>query len=481
MYTIAALGLIAFLLGLVLTPLCRNLALRYNLVDKPDKQRKLHAKPTPRVGGVAIVLAYAGSIGLVLLFTPEGARLHIQHGELLKSLLPSAVIIFLTGLLDDLIGLRPRYKLCGQVLGAGMAIVLGMHFSPNSFPIAANHPFLAHHWIAIPVALVWLVGCTNAVNLIDGLDGLASGVGLFAAVATLLAGVFSGRGGLVLATMPLVGALLAFLYYNFNPASIFLGDSGSLTIGFMLGVFSLVWSESSTSVLGIAAPFMVLALPLIDVVLAICRRYLRRVPIFSADRGHIHHIVQSKGFKPRETALILYAVCAVAASLALLQSLNIHYLRYAVLVVFVALVWAGLRYLNYVELVSARRFFSRSHLRRIVRDDVYLHELDRTLATMESLEDCWAQTCRVCADLHFVKAEMYFQERYFEASLSKDAPDHEWQMTLPLGERGYLRLSRSSEDPPPQMMFQALSHVRRAFAAREHKLARPVYQFADAA
>lgn len=481
MYATAALGLIAFLLGLILTPLCRKVAKRYNLVDKPDAKRKLHGTPTPRIGGVAVVLAYAGSIGLLLLLTPASKALHIQHGELLKSLLPGAVIIFLTGLIDDVIGLKPVQKLAGEVLGAAVALGLGMYFSPTTFSVATNHPFFAHYWFTIPLSMVWLVACTNAVNLIDGLDGLASGVGLFASVAVLLVGALTGHSGLVLATMPLVGALLAFLCYNFNPASIFLGDCGSLTIGFMLGVFSLVWSSSSPSLLGMAPPLMVLALPLIDVVLAICRRYLRRVPIFSADRGHIHHIMQARGYKPYQTALILYGVCAVAAGLSLLPLLNIQYMRYAVPLVFAALVVAGLRYLNYVEFGSARRVFSRHHLRRVVKDDVYLDELDKSLATASSVDDCWQQTCAVCSDLHFVAANMYFDGRYYEAALTEHPSDHQWQMTLPLGERGYLRLSRCSEDAPPQVTFQALTRLRRVYAAREQKPLTTAFHLHDAA
>ena len=481
MYTIAALGMLSFLLGMVLTPLCRDLALRYDFVDRPDKERKLHARPTPRVGGVAVVLAYAGALALVLAFTPYTSRLHVQHLDLLKSMLPGAAIIFVTGLIDDLKGLRPRHKLLGEILGAAVAIGLGRHLSPGSFPIASNHPSLAHSWISIPISLIWLVGCTNAVNLIDGLDGLASGVGLFATVATLLLGVFTGHSGLVLATMPLVGALLAFLFYNFNPASIFLGDSGSLTVGFMLGVFSLVWSQSSSSMLGIAAPLMVLALPIIDVCLAISRRYLRRVPIFDADSRHIHHIVQARGFKPRDTALILYAVCGVAASLALLQSLNVRYVRYAVVIVFVALVWAGVRYLNYIELGAARRAFSRSHIRRMVKDDVYLHELDHSLASLTTVEQFWQRTSQLCEDMHFVSAEMYFQERYFEGVFNRQASDQDWQITLPLGERGYLRLSRSSDDVPPTIMLQALDRLRQALAKHEKATPGSLLQFTDAA
>lgn len=481
MFTIAALGLLAFALGLVLTPLCRDVAKRYNLVDKPDADRKLHSEPTPRVGGVAVVLAYAGSIALVLLLRPASQQLHIQHAELLKSLLPATIVIFLTGLLDDLFGLTPKQKLLGELLAAVTAVGLGMHFSPHSFPVAANHPLLAHHWIAVPVAIVWLVGCSNAVNLIDGLDGLATGVGLFASVATLLVGVFTGHSGLVMVTIPLVGALLAFLRYNFNPASIFLGDSGSLTIGFLLGTFSLVWSESSSSTLGIAAPLMVMALPLMDVGLSISRRYLRLVPIFSADRGHIHHMVQARGYKPRETALILYGVCAVAASLALLQGLHIRYIRYAVPMVFVGLVWAGIRYLNYVELAAVRRFFSRHHLRRMVKEDVYLRDLDSKLSSLSNLEDCWQHACNVCRDLHFTAIHMYFRETYFDGTLSAKSSEQEVHMTLPIGERGYLRLARCAGDVPSHMMWPVLFRLLHALAARENKLPRPVTRFYDAA
>lgn len=481
MQTVAALGLLAFLFGMLLTPVCRKLALRFQLVDEPDGERKFHRTPTPRIGGVAIVLAYGMALGVVLLLTPKGDRMHIQHAELLQSMLPGAAVVFLTGLLDDLFGIRPWQKLGGQALGAGLSIWLGTHLSPQDFPFASDHPLLAHHWIAIPLSFVWLVGCSNALNLIDGLDGLASGVGLFATVATLLTGVFTGHEGLVLATMPMVGALLAFLYYNFNPASIFLGDCGSLTIGFMLGVFGLVWSQSSSSMLGMAAPLMVLALPLIDVFLSVSRRYLRKVPIFSADRGHIHHIVQARGFKPRDTALILYGVCAVAASLALLQSLKVHYVRYAVPVVFVGLVWAGIRYLNYVELGSVRRTFSRYYIRRMVKEDLYLYELQKNLEQLRSEEECWERTLTLCIDLNFSKAEMYFQEKYFSAALTDRSQEDEWQMTLPIGERGYLRLTHSADDEPPAMMFQALHHLRVALAERERLQVRPRVNFQDAA
>ena len=320
MHAILGLGATAFLLCLLLTPLCRDLFLRFNIVDHPDADRKLHLKPIPRIGGIPIVLAYGGALGLMLLLAPHGARISIQHTRLLQSLLPPAALIFLVGLADDIYGLRPRYKLAGQTVAAVLAVALGAR-------LTELHGLAHSPWLMLPLSVFWLVGCSNSINLIDGLDGLASGVGRFAVLATLLAAGVSGNLGLAMATAPLAGCLLAFLRYNFSPASIFLGDCGSLTIGFLLGCFGLIWTERTGTLVGMAAPMMALALPLVDVGLSISRRYLRSVPIFKADRGHIHHMVLARGFKPRDAALILYGVCGISAFMALLLSVTAHYFR----------------------------------------------------------------------------------------------------------------------------------------------------------
>ncbi len=299
MYAILALGFTAFLLCLIATPLCRDLFLRFNIVDRPDTERKFHLNPIPRIGGIPIVLSYAAALGLMLAFAPQGAKISIQHSRLILSLLPASGVIFLTGLVDDIIGLKPKQKLAGQFAAAALAVALGAR-------LTIAHGLFSSPWISIPLSIFWLIGCSNALNLIDGLDGLASGVGLFAVGTTLLAAILHGNMGLAMATVPLFGCLLAFLRYNFSPASIFLGDCGSLTMGFMLGCFGLIWSQNSGTFLGMAAPLMALALPLVDVALSIGRRFLRSAPIFSGDRGHIHHMVLARGFKPRDTALILY-------------------------------------------------------------------------------------------------------------------------------------------------------------------------------
>ena len=158
--------------------------------------------------------------------------------------------------------------------------------------------------MAVPLTILWLVGCSNAFNLIDGLDGLATGVGLFATATAFLSALLTGNIALAIVTAPLLGALLGFLPYNFSPASIFMGDCGSLTVGFLLGCFGVIWSQKSATLLGMTAPLIALAIPLLDTALAIARRFLRRQPVFGADRGHIHHRLLARGFTPRRVAYI---------------------------------------------------------------------------------------------------------------------------------------------------------------------------------
>lgn len=243
MYSLLFLGLISFLLSFVLTPLVRNRFRQWGVVDRPDRECKHHDHPVPRVGGIPLIVAYLCSFGLLAL-TPLSAG-NIVAGALpfALRLLPAVLIVFATGLLDDLVSLKPWYKLAGQVAAAGAAYWAGVHVQAFG-----GHHFAA--WWSLPLTLLWLVFCTNAVNLIDGVDVLAAGVGLFAAFTMLLAALLGNNFPLAIATVPLVGCLLGFLRFNFNPATIFLGDSGSLFVGFLLGCYGVLWSEKSATILG---------------------------------------------------------------------------------------------------------------------------------------------------------------------------------------------------------------------------------------
>jgi len=233
-------------MALVLTPIVRDGVGRFGFLDHPDGVRKKHAVAVPRVGGIAIALAYVGTFGIAFL-------LPFNYTIVLRSYLPTilqlamvASVVFLTGVLDDQVGLSAWQKLLG-IGGAGvLAYFAGIRVDVHLLNFLPAWP-----WLGFVITVVWLVGCTNAFNLIDGMDGLASGVGLVATLAMLIAALTQGNMPLALATMPLAGCLLGFLRYNFNPASVFLGDSGSLLIGFLLGCYGAMWSVKSVTLIAL--------------------------------------------------------------------------------------------------------------------------------------------------------------------------------------------------------------------------------------
>lgn len=291
-------ALTAFGLAAALTPAFRDAFLRWGLVDAPGG-RKLHALPVPRIGGIPLAIAYL----VAMLVLPS------EQMEFAGRFLPGAALILITGLLDDLFTLKPLEKLVGQILAAGAAFASGLRLDS-----------LAGHEIPLglqlPLTLAWLLVTTNALNLIDGLDGLCAGVGLLSAGGLFGAALLLGDESLAMATLPLVAALAGFLLFNFNPASVFLGDCGALLIGFLLGCFGLAWCQKTATILSVSVPLLAVGVPLADLTLSIVRRLAARRPIFAADRGHIHHQLLALGLTHRGAVLVLYVAGAVAASAA---------------------------------------------------------------------------------------------------------------------------------------------------------------------
>ena len=283
MYSLIFLGIAAFLLSFLLTPAVRNLAWHFGLVDQPDQKRKRHSSPIPRMGGVAIFASVIGAYGLLLIVRLSSGLIVWEDLPLVLRLLPALAIVFGIGIIDDIISISPWIRLTAEAAAAIFAWIGGIQ-------ITAIHGYsLSGTVVSFLVTVLWIVTCTNAINLIDGVDGLAAGVSMFAAFTMLAAALLASNFPMALAVVPLAGALLGFLPFNFVPASIFLGDSGSLTLGFLLGCYGAVWAEKSTTLLGLTAPLMVLAIPLLDVGLAVARRIVRGQAIFAADRMHIHH------------------------------------------------------------------------------------------------------------------------------------------------------------------------------------------------
>lgn len=437
MYSLLFLAVLSFVLSLLLTPLVRNVFQRLGLVDQPDYQRKLHSRPIPRVGGIAVALAYTLAFGLLLVTNLQAGHIVSNAFPLIWKLFPATVLIFLTGLFDDLFRLKPWQKLAGQVVAATVAYFAGVQVLG-----AGGSHFLAW-WLSFPATVVWLVACCNAVNLLDGVDGLAAGVGFVATATTVLAAAMQHNIELLMATVPLAGCLLAFLRYNFNPATIFLGDCGSLFIGFLLGCDGILWSQKSATLLGMTAPLMALSIPLLDTSLAIARRFLRREPIFGADRNHIHHRLLARGFTPRRVALLLYGTGALAAIFSLSMASN----RFTVpvLLAFCIAAWLGIRHLGYVEFDTAGRMLLAGSFRSLLNSHITLKGLECKLSSANTPAECWAIVRNAYRDFGFHQVCLQLAGCLFEERAGQHDPSRSWKLEIPLSGNGYIHLIRESD------------------------------------
>jgi UDP-GlcNAc:undecaprenyl-phosphate/decaprenyl-phosphate GlcNAc-1-phosphate transferase len=432
MYSMIFLAAASFALSLMLTPLFRDMALRLKLVDKPDNHRKIHSRPIPRIGGVAIAASVAAAFGLLFLFRLRAGLLLSADAPFALRLLPAVAVIFCVGLVDDIFQVRPMYKLVAQIVAAILAWESGIHLSSigmHNFPVI----------LSFVLTIIWIVACSNAMNLIDGVDGLAAGVGLVASVTTLIAALFHHNIELAFATVPLVGALLGFLRFNFSPASVFLGDCGSLTLGFLLGCYGIVWSEKSTTLLSMVAPLIVLFVPLLDASLAIVRRFLRQQPIFSADRGHIHHKLLSQGLPPWRVALILYGFGGLAGVAGLiLTAKQITYHSFVVIIVLLV-AWLAIQHLGYSELSVAGRAVFGGGFHRLLNGQLNLAKFEQELMASHTIEEIWELLCRDSPEFGFSVIELRIDD---EVQLRRTGRG--WQIRVYFPGRGYVVLKRAS-------------------------------------
>lgn len=427
----------SFAAALFLTPLFRNLLNRHGIVDHPDRGRKLHPHPIPKMGGVPIAVAYLASFGILTLFGGAyGASAPLNFSLALK-LFPAAAIVFAAGLLDDRYNLQPAQKILFQLAAGIAACLAGVRVTGIS----------GHHlpaWLSFGVTLVWLVGCTNAFNLIDGVDGLAAGVGLFATATTLIAALIQDNLTLAIATAPLAGALLGFLRYNFNPATIFLGDSGSLLIGFLLGCFGAIWSQKSATVLGMTAPLMALSIPILDVCLSILRRFLRRQPILRGDRGHIHHRLLARGLTPRRAVLMLYGVCALGAVFSIGQSLTANHYAGVVIIVFCAATWIGVQHLGYAEFDQARRMILRRGFREALNAELRLRAFEESFHAGQTQESRWLALKEACTELGFAEVRWRSYDKEYHEAVWRIDGEAAWVLRIPIDHGSYLDLTRAN-------------------------------------
>jgi UDP-GlcNAc:undecaprenyl-phosphate/decaprenyl-phosphate GlcNAc-1-phosphate transferase len=454
--------IISFIFCLSFTPLVRILALRLNLVDVPDNRRKVHERPIPRVGGVAVAAAYFGSLVALVAWLHFDNTASITGLTAVKSTVPAALLIFLIGLTDDIFNLNPRHKFGAQIVAAVMAVLAGVHMP--GIHIYGTALSGMDSVLTMALSVLWLVLCTNAVNLIDGLDGLAGGVSFLATITILVASLATGNMGLVLATAPLAAVLLGFLVFNFNPASIFLGDSGSLLIGFLLGCYSILWSGTATTALKLAAPLLALAVPILDVTLAISRRFLRNQPIFKADRSHIHHRLLARGFGHKKTVLLLYAAAGMAGTLSLCLIWAQDFWAPIVLVVFAAAAISGIQQLGYTEFDALRRVILRGGLRSEVTAQLAVQTLEAGLNAAGTVDDAWTVIQGGCEELGLHASYMQLAGNSFH-STPGNGSHHSWDIRIPISSDDWIELSQSSVTARyPNALVPFVTIVRRVLA-----------------
>jgi UDP-GlcNAc:undecaprenyl-phosphate GlcNAc-1-phosphate transferase len=310
-------------LSLLLTPLARSVALRCGLVDAPDGHRKLHTKPIPVAGGFAVLAATVIAVLLFAAVDPDGVGAALAgESTRLIGLLLAGLVICILGLVDDLGRLRGRHKLLGQTLAVGMVIASGIEVDK----IQLFGQTLDLGLLAVPFTVFLLLGAINSLNLIDGMDGLLSSVGLIICVGMGAMAAVNERWATACIALALAGSLLGFLRYNFPPASIFLGDSGSMLVGLVVGVLAIQSSLKAPATAALAAPTALLTVPIFDTFAAILRRTLTGRSIYTTDRGHLHHCLLRSGLSNRRalalvSAFCLITVCGTLASLALKNEL----------------------------------------------------------------------------------------------------------------------------------------------------------------
>ena len=435
---------VSMAISLVLTRISISLAWRIGLVDKPDNLRKNHAKATPQMGGPAIFLAFSLPL-LGLMIFPERSdfsALLLAPDVRMKviGLFLGGFLVLVLGMLDDIYTIRPVFKLLGQIAIASLIYFFDYKIGAMSNPFGSPLDFGI---FAFPITILWFVGCMNVINLLDGLDGLATGVVVLVSVTLFLVSLAFGKLFGELAMACLGGAAFGFLILNFPPAKIFLGDSGSLLLGFLIAATSIIGtSKKAEAAVALLIPVVALGLPIIDTSLSIVRRWYRKVPIYMADNQHIHHSLVSMGFSKKGAVLMLYlmSICLGGAALVLTMARSEVTLLILTIVIIMAIVggrlFSGLQFSGLRSRWQSNTLSNR-HSRRVMVA-IYNH-----IAIIEQAADfdaMWRATIETFSNIEVARAELTLvDDPAGTRTWRNDQQDEEkryrvgcWSMTLDL-------------------------------------------------
>lgn len=318
--------ILAAVLSFICTPLVRKLAFKIGAVDIPKDNRRVHKKPMPLIGGLAIAIGVF--VGILVFMPLDKASISIMLGGL---------VILIGGIIDDVKELKPKHKMLVQII-AGIILIMGdvkIDFITN--PFASGSGIIYLNWLSIPITLFWVVGITNTLNFIDGLDGLSAGVAMISSLSLMIVAAKFGYTSVIILAALVAGACLGFLPFNFNPAKIFMGDAGALFLGFMLSAISIEGVMKSVAAIAVLAPIIILGVPIFDTTFAIFRRLINGQSVAAGDKGHLHHRLLNRGFSQKKSVLILYAMSAIFGIFAILiagaNSRQAIYLALAMIVI----------------------------------------------------------------------------------------------------------------------------------------------------
>lgn len=325
---------ISLIISWVLTPFVKKLAFRIGAVDRPNA-RKVHHRIMPRMGGLAIYLGFMAAAIASMELTRD-----------VVGILLGGTVIAIVGILDDMFQLAAKVKLVGQIIAALVPVCFGIRIEWLNNPLGG---YFYLNYLSIPFTVFWIVSFTNVVNLIDGLDGLAAGVSAIASVTIIMVALQQGLYPVAVLTAALAGGIIGFIRYNFNPATIFMGDTGSLFLGYMLAAISIFGAVKSAATIALLVPAIALGLPIMDTAFAIVRRYKNGRPIFSPDKGHIHHRLLAMGFSQRQAVIFMYLISAGLCLTAVLLTEMEGIYAIALLVFLLAVIFIGARKIEILQ------------------------------------------------------------------------------------------------------------------------------------
>ncbi len=434
-----AVGLVA---SLAATPLCRIWARQIRLTDRPDSQRKLHERAVPLGGGIAVLFAAIVAVTAILLMGGDAAQTILKAAIKYQTMLAAAVVICIVGLLDDWRGIRGRQKLAGQILAVTIMMFCGMTISR----IQVFDWRIDLGLLAVPFTMLWMLGATNSLNLLDGADGFATTIGIIISGTIGIMAMIGGHPDVAVIALALTGALVGFLVFNFPPASVFLGDAGSMLIGFCVGVLSIEAALKGPATVALVAPLAILALPFFDSSVAIMRRWLTGRSIYSPDRGHLHHSLARHGFGPRGLVACVGILSSVTAA-GVLAGLFLRNELLAMISTFSAIgILVASRVFGFKELaLLASRIlaFANSLVNSATYNEQAIHQESVKLQGSRNWDQLWDSVTEFadCHDLCRVRLDLnaaWLHEGFHAKWQKGDTPEKSdtWYARFPLAANG---------------------------------------------